>query len=299
MDMTASPTDLDFRRPGEYALFTSNYDLLSINEAVLAAHAKPWFRLVGGDGSEVAVNMIERGLAFYDTPFASGRPVARFSITNAGTYRMTHPSRPDFAFVVPDYTSGEEGAISIYMLLQALALGVGGWYVRRKTRRPLRRIVVPPPSRLSRENFVLRNAESERPMRSGPARAWQPDAALPVSAAERRPDANARDALAMLHEGEMTLHQAEAEAQEKFLGQPAGQPALAWGANLGLTPPETAAYSQGASMGDLLALRYEGWPSACAKCGQPVEHEQLRWWFVRDERGHVGLRHIDCPPKNT
>ena len=188
MDMTASPTTVAFGRPGAYALFTANYDLLSIHEAVLAAKGKPWFRLVGRDGNDVAVSLIERGLAFYDTPFANGRPVARFRIATAGTYTMTHPRRPDLVYMVPDYTAGKEDAIGLYMLLQGVALGVGAWYVRRKTRKPRRLVVVPPPfSAHPREVHGSNTRSPSGRLRSSQTRPWSPDPVLSASVAEPGP----------------------------------------------------------------------------------------------------------------
>ena len=75
VDMTSNPTPVSFAGAGDYLLYTSNYDLLVINDAVAAVHAKPWFRLTDEAGEEVSITLVERGLAVFDTPLASGRPV--------------------------------------------------------------------------------------------------------------------------------------------------------------------------------------------------------------------------------
>jgi hypothetical protein len=297
VDMTDSPTTVTFARPGEYALFTANLDLLSINEAILAAKAKPWFRLADSNGSQIAVTMIERGLAFYDTPFARGRPVARFEVLDPGPYTMTHPRRPDFVYLVPDYTRGKEDAIGMYMLLQAAALAAGVWYLRRKTRKPLVVIKPPPPSRLTRERFVSEMADSDPSPPSARARPWDVEPALGSPVRDAGPPPDARDVLRMLHSNELTHQQAEAEIEALLLSQPAGAHGSEWGRSLALSAPEAAAYSQGAGAADLLALRYGAWPSSCVNCGQRIDYQHMRWWFVRDEQGRPGLRHVDCPPK--
>jgi hypothetical protein len=137
VDMSASPTSLAFGKPGKYALFTDSYDLLVINDAVVAAQGKPWFRLVSESEGEIEITLVQRGMALYDTPFAKGRPVAHFEIVEHGTYSMIHPARPTQAFVVPDYTFGSEAWIAFLMVLQGLilALLLWRWWRARQARR--------------------------------------------------------------------------------------------------------------------------------------------------------------------
>jgi hypothetical protein len=299
VDMTNSPTEVVFAQPGRYALFTSNTDLLSIHEAVLAAKAKPWFALTDVDGNRVAVSMIERGLAFYDTPFARGRPVARFEVASAGTYSMTHPRRPDFVYVVPDYTGGQENQLGFYMLLQMAAVGAAVWYVRRKTRRPIRIVVPPPPTSRTRERYRDEQAQVERPMQDTSAWGEAREQLQHEEALDREPDPGARDVLEMVRAGALTPEQAEAEIEAMMLAQPAGTRSPDWGVPLALTRSEATAYSQGAATSDLLTLRSEGWPSTCIRCGLPLEHRGLKWWFLRDEQGRPALQHIKCPEKQS
>jgi hypothetical protein len=122
VDMSTSPTSLSFGKRGAYTLFTDNYDLLVINDAVAAAGHKPWFKVLNADGDEVDITLVERGMALYDTPFARGRPVARFEIARSGTYSMIHPTRTDYVYLVPDYTFGNEGWIMFLMVLQVAAI---------------------------------------------------------------------------------------------------------------------------------------------------------------------------------
>ena len=159
VDMSTSPTRIAFDKAGRYALFTQNYDLLVINDAVLAAKAKPWFRLTPEYGQEITVTLVDRGMAIFDTPFAGGRPVARFEISEPGTYTMLHPTRRDLVYIVPDYTFGDEGWIGFWILLQATAIGIGAGYLRRRNskRRTVR--IVPPPSPRARERLKAEEAE--------------------------------------------------------------------------------------------------------------------------------------------
>jgi len=115
-----------------------------------------------------------------------------------------------------------------------------------------------------------------------------------VADAAAAPDPNARDILALLHHGRMTPQQAEAEFDTLLLDQT--RSSAGWSAKLGLSQAEATAFSQGASMADLMRFRYEGWPPSCAACGQPLDFVQLRWWFARDDAGAPALRHIQCPP---
>jgi hypothetical protein len=127
VDFGVSPTPIVFRSPGRYVLFTDNYDLLVINDGAVQSGGRPWIKLLDHAGNEVLVTLVARGLAFYDTPFARGRPVARFEIFSPGTYSMLHTTRNDTVFVVPDYTFGDEGWIITLIVLQLLAVAYVGW----------------------------------------------------------------------------------------------------------------------------------------------------------------------------
>lgn len=296
--MGDNPTLLAFDRPGKFALFTQNVDLLEINNAIVAAHSKPWIRLVASDGRAIPVTLVERGMAFFDTPFARGRPVALFEIEEPGSYEMFHPTRDDFAYVVPDYTFGKEGPIVFWMLMQAALVVVAVWFMRRRLMPPLTRIVVPPPTAAARTRFLEESVEREAastastPPSGDP---WSPRQAVAAVDASAAPDPAARDIIAMLHDGRITPQQAEAEF-EALLQQSTGS-AAGWSAKLGLAQAEATAFSQGASMADIARLRYEGWPRTCLACGQPIDHAELTWWFARDNSGAPALRHIQCPSK--
>jgi hypothetical protein len=297
VDMTDSPTNVEFVNAGHYVLYTANLDLLSINEAVLSAKAKPWFQLIGGSGEKVAISMVERGLAIYDTPLARGRPVALFEITTPGQYSMLHPRRPDFTYVVPDYTSGEEGAITFYALVQAVALGAAGSYVRRRTRKPPTRVIAPPPSALNRKRYEAEDSEALERSPTRIAKPWDEAVVSPHAIAEVSPAPDARDVLTLVQSGRLTAQQADSEIESVMLSQAPGAAANTWGAKLALSAFEAAAYAQGAGIADLMKLRFKGWPTACGRCGQELDHRQMSWLIVLDASGTLTLQHRECPAK--
>jgi len=124
IDLSVSPTSFTIRKAGHYSLFTDNYDLLVINDAVLAAGAKPWLKIrsANNNDEEISIALVGRGLAIYDTPLAKGRPVAAFEITEPGEYTIIHPTRPTSAYIVPDYTTGNENWINFLIIIQIAAL---------------------------------------------------------------------------------------------------------------------------------------------------------------------------------
>lgn len=123
MDMTESPTTVNFSKPGKYLLYTDNYDLLTINDAIIVAGAKPWLKVLkASDETEIDLTLVERGLAIYDTPLAKGRPAVSFEVTDPGEYVFIHPRRPIKSYIVPDYITGNEGFINFLVIVQIVAL---------------------------------------------------------------------------------------------------------------------------------------------------------------------------------
>jgi hypothetical protein len=134
VDVTTSPTVVNFAQPGAYILYTDNYDLLVINDAVLDAGSKPWLTIEGEDGGQIPIHLVERGLALYDTIWAKGRPVAKFAIRKPGNYSISHPSRPDVADIVPDYITGHENWMIFLFGLELAALIMFTFDIRRAIR---------------------------------------------------------------------------------------------------------------------------------------------------------------------
>lgn len=94
-DFSTSPTEIYFSTPGTYVVYTAHLDLLMISDRILEEGFQPWLRILQiYNGQEVKIETIDRGLMPYDTPFAKGRPIYFFKISQAGKYQMLHPTYP-------------------------------------------------------------------------------------------------------------------------------------------------------------------------------------------------------------
>lgn len=134
VNMHSTPTSVTFTKSGHYLFYTDNYDLLVINDAIILAKSKPWIIIQTDAGESIQVSLIERGMTIYDTPLARGRPVASFEILNPGVYAIAHPRRPINAYIVPNYTSGNERTISFFMWLEVLIVVSVIWGFKRRRR---------------------------------------------------------------------------------------------------------------------------------------------------------------------
>jgi hypothetical protein len=128
VDIHSSPTSVSFTKPGRYLLYTDDYDLLVINDAIITGKAKPWIIIQSDSGEPVLVTLINRGMAIYDTPFARGRPVVSFRILLPGVYTLAHPRKPIDIYIVPDYLSGHEGKITFWICLEIAIVGLIIWF---------------------------------------------------------------------------------------------------------------------------------------------------------------------------
>ena len=135
LPLAENPSSITIPSPGSYILYLNNYDLLAIHDAVVAAHGRSWIKFQSEElGSEVDITLIGRGLAWYDTPFAPGRPVVTFKIDQPGVYQVIHSARPDTAYLVPDTLTGKESIITFWVLVEVAVIGaVVFYFVRRRT----------------------------------------------------------------------------------------------------------------------------------------------------------------------
>ncbi len=110
VDMSLSNQTVVFGIPGQYAFYTSNLDLLQINDAILDKNFKPWMKIQNlKNGEQIKVEFIQRGLMIYDTPFAKGRPILTFLIPSTGQYRIQNATQPGaIGYFVRDYVTGNE-----------------------------------------------------------------------------------------------------------------------------------------------------------------------------------------------
>lgn len=130
VDISLSPSLINITTPGDYFLYTNNYDLLVINDAVVEAESEPWLAIEAENQEEIPVHLISRGMTWYDTIYAKGRPVATFRIESPGAYVITHPTRYDTASIIPNYTTGHENWITFLYLAELALLVFIIWDVR-------------------------------------------------------------------------------------------------------------------------------------------------------------------------
>lgn len=139
LSLKENPSSIQLSEPGQYLLYLNNYDLLVVHDAVVAGNSKSWLKIKPENSdTEINVTLIGRGLTWYDTPFAAGRPVATFRIDQPGTYRVIHPAYPDVAYVVPDTLTGKESRITFWVLAE-IGLIAGAFFYATRRRRVARR----------------------------------------------------------------------------------------------------------------------------------------------------------------
>jgi hypothetical protein len=183
------------------------------------------------------------------------------------------------------------------MLAQLGLIAAGGFALLRRRAAAHRPRALPRPTAESRARYVR---EAEEQTSSEPAtaasvrRPWVHPPSTPAAAVPVPPE---QDILLRLRDGLISAQQAEAVIDRALMAQ--GAAATDWSDKLGLTRPEAAAYTQGASVAELVRFRYDGWPDRCAKCGNAIDHQGLRWWFLRDAAGVPGLTHVECPSSGS
>jgi hypothetical protein len=133
LPLAENPSSITIPSPGRYILYLNNYDLLVVHDAVVAGNSKPWIKIQPENlNTELNITLIGRGLAWYDTPFAPGRPVVAFTIDQPGTYQFIHSARPDTAYIVPDTLTGRESRITFWVLAEIALIGGVTFYIIRK-----------------------------------------------------------------------------------------------------------------------------------------------------------------------
>jgi hypothetical protein len=109
----------DFMQPGLYAIYTANTSLLLSTNARVDEGKLPTIHVVEANGgNEIPIYYFQRGLRIFDTRFARGRPILGFHIERPGRYVLLSPSIEATIFLVPDYTTGKEGLLTLAFLIQ-------------------------------------------------------------------------------------------------------------------------------------------------------------------------------------
>lgn len=142
VNMQHPPTYLQFDQPGLYTVYTVDYDLLVINDELIAHQAEPWLKIKEmATGQYVQVDYVERGLRIYDTPLAKGRPIHLFFIKDPGLYEISHLTRDASIFFLPDYLTGNEDLLAFSYLAQFAALVlIAGYFYQRHARQQAEKV---------------------------------------------------------------------------------------------------------------------------------------------------------------
>jgi hypothetical protein len=118
-NLTTMPELVSFPEAGRYALYTSDYDLLSITEALKQSEREPWITIKAADtGRPVPLEFVDRGMRVYDSHSAPGRPVLTFVIPEPGFYQLMHTRRPAQVAFARDYVTGNEVRIATVFALE-------------------------------------------------------------------------------------------------------------------------------------------------------------------------------------
>ncbi len=141
IDMRSSPPQVDLPQARRYAAYTDDYDLLVVTDAIILAGAEPWL-VVRSPGSHAKLRLtgVERGLMPYDSPYAAGRPVFTFEVTEPGVHDLTYPRRGATLYILPDTTSGKERlillayAVQVAILIAAVVVAYGRAARNRRAR---------------------------------------------------------------------------------------------------------------------------------------------------------------------
>ena len=124
-DLSASPTLVGFGRPGRYAVYVYDSDLLTVSDQLELSGAPPWITLESQTtGEKVPVTFVTRGLRPYDTLLAKGRPALSFVITEPGFYVMRHPTRSFGISIVRDYVTGKEKLLVTIFLIEIVLVSM-------------------------------------------------------------------------------------------------------------------------------------------------------------------------------
>jgi hypothetical protein len=130
--LATTPSRFNLYRPGLYAIYEGDLDLLELTDALAKSHAIPWVKIKAlSTGESIPVMYVERGLLPFDSALVRGRPIFAFNITTPGTYEMAHITRPALSVsILPDAVTGHEALIVIAAIVQLAILSSPAIYVR-------------------------------------------------------------------------------------------------------------------------------------------------------------------------
>jgi hypothetical protein len=122
IDLSTPVQEIAFARSGAFLVY---YEFpFSTNDSMYDAPPDLVITCRGTD-EQVPLELVDRGLRPYDTPFAKGRPVYAFKITTPDTCQLTHSIRSANISIVPDHVTGKEAVITAAYAVQLGVLGAG------------------------------------------------------------------------------------------------------------------------------------------------------------------------------
>lgn len=133
LPLEENPSLIMIPSPGQYVMYLNNYDMLVVHDAIAEKGSDPWLKIQSEElDTQIKLTLIKRGLSWYDTPFARGRPVVTFTIEQPGTYQFTHPTRQDYMYLLPDFVTGKESQIIFWVLAEIVLIGGVVFYIFHK-----------------------------------------------------------------------------------------------------------------------------------------------------------------------
>jgi hypothetical protein len=151
VDLFVQEQQVTLTQPGRYFVYY-DFPLFADSTVHFSWNSPPRLMMtLHGTGERALMTEVKRGLRFYDTPFARGRPLYGFEIEQAGTYHLIYSPRPVMISFVPDYTTGRESVLarSIGVQFGVILVVICGllyqrWHRRRRRRQRLLVEIVEP-----------------------------------------------------------------------------------------------------------------------------------------------------------
>jgi hypothetical protein len=103
------------------------------------------------------------------------------------------------------------------------------------------------------------------------------------------------DILELIYNEKISLKEAYRLCDEMIEEVHRGERDPHWWPVLGLSDYEATAFAHGASLENLVKLRYEGWPTICSRCRLPLDYTLYGWLFDGSDDDTLRLKHIVCP----
>ena len=170
---TATQVRIVLERPGLYAAYSLDTEILTRADRACQDGFAPWFHVqLETTGETIPLSCVARGMALYDTPFAAGRPFYTFEVRTPGKYLVQYSHAQGVLYIVPDYTTGHEAAIVAIYVVEFLILlippGLVIYLQLRYRQARVRRITDPQKQRHARGDAFWQAEMQKRQGKKGP-----------------------------------------------------------------------------------------------------------------------------------